>query len=483
MNTQEIATFCKEGFLAQSSEIYNGFSGFYDYMHFGTLMKNNLKSEYIRYFVQMRDDIVLQDATIISHPDVWEASGHRANFSDPILTTEKTKTKLRADHFIEEALNIPTDGLTIPEMNKIIEDNKLTYKGEKFLTMEPYNLMFSTQVGALQNNEAFLRPETAQAIFVNFKHHAATMQLPFGVAQIGKAFRNEISPRDFLFRLREFEQAEMEYFYNPEVDCPLVEESWMTFDFLPAGSTEMVKATAYEICQQKRCNLYHAYFLNLFYRWMVEQMGLKNLRVREHLQSELSHYSSATFDIDYRFVFGYKEIFGVADRGCFDLSQHQKHSKKNLEVFDAKTNKKVLPYVIEPSLGIDRMMMALFAQHLETIKTEKLSRTVFHCPTKLAPYQVCVLPLVIKDGLGAYAQQLYKKLKMTLRLSVTYEPSGAISKRYFYQDKIGTAYCLTIDYQSLSDNTVTLRNREDPLNTQRVSVDDVEQILWKLYNQ
>jgi glycyl-tRNA synthetase len=523
VNPIDLAAYCKNGFIVGSSEIYNGLAGFYDFLNVGTELRNNLKQAYIRHFVYAQDKILLQDASIISHPDVWRASGHLESFSDPMLTTAKTKTKIRADHFVEEMCKIPTDGLSIAQLNQIIQEQNLKYHGEDIQEIEPYNLMFNTNVGAVSGNTAYLRPETCQAIFVNFMTHYKTSQLnlPFGIAQIGKAFRNEISPREFLFRLREFEQAELEWFYNPAGPAPdLSNMNDLSFAFLsaeaqmPADGQMTVEAqsdsdgkmetiTVQDLVKMGKCNPTHAYWIYQMYSWLVNAMELKpnSLRIREHLQSELSHYSSATFDIDFAFGsglgFGFKELAGIANRGQFDLMQHAKASKKSMEVFDETTKTRLVPSVIEPSIGVDRLMMAILLNSIQIQlitntdakeqPSEKASQTasqkptekkIFHCPMSLAPYKVAVFPLLNKLGMPEYAKKIQKSLPMDYRS--IYDQSGSIGKRYARQDEIGTPFCVTVDHQSMEDGTVTIRYRDAPTMTKRVLVSQLNRIIYDL---
>jgi glycyl-tRNA synthetase len=312
---EDLATFCKKkGFVFRAAEIYGGLSGFFDFGPLGVELRNNLKKEYWKKFVIKREDMVGQDGSIITNPKVWKASGHVDNFADLILTTKESKTKIRADHFIEDVLNIPADGMGASEINELIKKHNLKLNGEEFEEVKDFNLMFNTQVGAdvNQNSMSYLRPETCQSIFPNFKLIAdlSRLKLPFGIVQIGKAFRNEISPRDFVFRCREFEQMEMEYFFNPETECEMLSKEHLStkFKFLSAesqddGSNKVVEITAKDLLSKKKLNKYHAYWLVEFFNWFNKEMGLsyENLRVREHVKTELSHYSSGTFDIDYKF--------------------------------------------------------------------------------------------------------------------------------------------------------------------------------------
>ncbi len=491
---EELATFCKKkGFVFQAAEIYSGLGGFYDFGPLGVELKNNLKSLYWKKFVSKREDCFGQDGSIITNPTVWKASGHVDGFADLVLTTKESKTKLRADHFIEDQLNIPADGMSADDINKLIKENNLKYNGEDFQEIKDFNLMFQTHVGAdiTKNSVAYLRPETAQSIFPNFRLVADTCRakLPFGIIQIGKAFRNEISPRDFVFRSREFEQMEMEYFFNPEAKFELFTDVHKKTKFLflsaenqDADKDEMKEVTVGELIKQKKMNEYHGYWLAEFFNWFNNEVGFEyeNLRIREHVKTELSHYSKGTFDIDYKYPFGYKEMLGMANRGSFDLTQHQTHSKQKLEFFDEESKKKFLPEVIEPSLGVERFMMAVMFEGFKDDKER--GNIVLSLPAKVAPYKVAVLPLVNKGGLPEVARDIFDEL-VDEDIEVFYDRSGSVGRRYARQDEIGTPYCITVDFETIEDGenkgTVTIRDR-DSTKQARVPLDGVSGVVISL---
>ncbi|MEM4397876.1 MAG: glycine--tRNA ligase, partial [Candidatus Woesearchaeota archaeon] len=380
LSIDDFAVFCKKkGFVYPSSEIYGSLAGFYDYGPLGVELKNNIKNHWWKTFVQDRDDVVGIDGSLITNKKVWEASGHLASFSDLLVECKKCHKNFRADHLVEEKLKISVDGLNSEAISKLIKDNNLKCPECKseLSEIKSFNLMFPLQIGAdiTKESTAYLRGETAQVIFTAFKNVVETsrVKLPFGIAQIGKAFRNEIAPRNFLFRQREFEQMELEYFTKPEEKCQLLSKKHLELEFLFLSEKdqenleekekkieETKKVQLSELIKQKLLSEWHAYWLAESYFWFLE-IGIKeeNLRIRQHLKKELSHYSSATFDIEYKFPFGWKEIHGNADRGQFDLSQHMKHSGKSLEIFDEETKQKILPKVIEPSFGVDRAFLAL----------------------------------------------------------------------------------------------------------------------------
>ncbi|MCA9496486.1 MAG: glycine--tRNA ligase [Nanoarchaeota archaeon] len=474
ISVEELATFCKKkGFVFKAAEIYGGLAGFFDLGPLGFELNDNLKNSYKNFFILKREDMFPQNGSIITNPKVWKASGHVDNFADLILTTKESKTKLRADHFIEDTLKIPGDSLTANDINKLVKENNLKYKGEEFEEVKDFNLMFSTQVGAdtSKNATAYLRPETCQSIFPNFKLIAdsSRAKLPFGIIQIGKAFRNEISPRDFVFRSREFEQMEMEYFFNPETKCEQLSKKELEtkFKFLSSenqdkDSDEMIEISIKDLIKKKKLNDYHGYWLAQFYNWFVEELKFSkdNLRIREHTSTELSHYSKGTFDIDYNFPFGFKEMLGMANRSDFDLKQHQTHSKSKLEFFDEETKTKLLPHVIEPSLGVERFMMATIYEAYNN--DEKRGNIVLNFPFKLAPTKVAVFPLMNKPELTSLARQIYDEL-IEEEIQVVYDKSGSIGKRYARQDEVGTPFCLTIDYEAIEEGkdkgTITIRDR------------------------
>jgi glycyl-tRNA synthetase len=440
----------RRGFVFPSSEIYGGFAGFYDYGPVGAEMINNIKKEWWKEIVHDNLDIVGINGTIITHPKVWEASGHVTGFIEYLIECKKCKESFRADHLIEDTLKIRTDSLKDKEFAKIIKENNLKCpkcKGE-LGEIKEYNSMFTTQVGLGEKSiRSFLRPETAQLIYLNFKNVLDTsrQKIPFGIAQIGKAFRNEISPRDFLFRMREFEQMEMQYFVR-EKDSGKFFEKW----------------------QKKRME------------WYLK-LGIKkeNIRFREHNKNELAHYAKKAIDIEYNFDFGWKEIEGIHNRGDWDLSQHEKFSKKNLKYSDEETKEKFIPWIIETSAGVDRAFLIFLvdAYHEEEIKGEK--RIVLKLNPKIAAYKVAVFPLVSKNGLPKKSREVYENLRTSF--PCFYDEKGSIGRRYRRMDEIGTPFCVTIDHQTLEDDTVTIRDR-DSTDQIRVKIDELIKVLNKKIN-
>ena len=450
MNNQEktmekIVSLCKNrGFIFSGSEIYGGLSNTWDYGPLGVEMKNNVKKAWWKKFVQESRYNVGLDCAILMNPQVWVASGHVGGFTDPLMDCKACKTRHRADKLIEDATGREVAGWTNEEMKKFIEENNITCPscGKKdFTDIRQFNLMFKTFQGVTEDskNEIYLRPETAQGIFVNFKNvqRAARKKLPFGIGQIGKSFRNEITPGNFIFRTREFEQMELEFFCKPGTDL-----EWFSYwkdkckDFL----------SALNIRQQ-------------------------SLRFRDHSPEELSHYSNATTDIEFMFPFGWGELWGIADRTDFDLTQHQNTSGENLEYFDQETGEHYIPYVIEPSLGADRMMLAFLvdAYDEENLAAEGEKpdvRTVLRLHPALAPVKAAVLPLSKKLGDGA--SEVFEMLQK--HFSVDYDDAGSIGKRYRRQDEIGTPFCLTYDFDSVEDKCVTVRDR-DTMAQERIPID------------
>jgi len=415
----------RRGFVFPGSEIYGGFGNSWDYGPLGFLLKENIKAAWLRAMVQERDDILPIETAIIMNPRVWVASGHVAGFHDPLVDCKSCKQRFRADQ---------VSGDRCPEC------------GGELTEPRQFNLMFKTYVGPVEEEAAiaYLRPETAQGMFVDFKAIVDTMRvkLPFGIAQIGKSFRNEITPGNFIFRTREFEQMEMEYFVRPGTDM-----EW--FD----------------------------YWVRERYEWYV-RYGIRpeNLRLRQHEPSELAHYSRCTTDIEYRYPFGWGELEGIANRGDFDLRVHEEHSGEQLRYFDEETREHVRPYVIEPAAGATRSLLAflLDAYDEERIRDEggkEDVRTVLHLHPALAPYKAAVLPLLRnRPPLVELARTVYARLRR--HYYVTYDETGAIGRRYRRQDEIGTPYCLTIDYQSLEDQTVTVRDR-DSMEQVRVHLEEL----------
>jgi glycyl-tRNA synthetase len=429
----EIVALCKRrGFIFPSSEIYGGVGSTYDYGHYGVLLKNNVKSEWWRSMLQERDDIVALDSAIIQHPRVWEASGHLEGFTDPLIDCKTCKLRFRADQLDEAQC-----GRKPSKHPGETEDCDLTDARE-------FNLMFETHVGPVADSAsvAYLRPETAQGIFINFKNvvQFARKKPPFGIAQIGKSFRNEITTGNFIFRTREFEQMEMEYFVPP-AEAP----SW------------------------------HQYWLDERVRWYTE-LGIRadKLQLREHGPEELSHYSSATSDVEYLFPMGWSELEGIANRGDFDLRQHAQHSGEKLEYFDQETGEAYVPHVIEPAAGVDRAALAFLVDAYDTEEVEGRKRTVLRMHPRVAPVKVAVLPLVSKEGMPDRAREIFDSLRR--RIPAEYDEGGSIGRRYRRQDEIGTPWGVTVDGQTLEDGTVTLRDR-DSLEQERVPADELGDLL------
>jgi glycyl-tRNA synthetase len=468
---EELASFCKrKGIIYPAAEIYGGLSGFFDVAPFGVYIQNNIKDIYRKELIFKREDMVEQDGSIITNPKVWKASGHLDGFGDLILTTKETKTKLRADHFIEDELKIPTDGMKLKEIQELIKKHNLKYKGEDFEEIKDFNLLFPVRIGADESKDAiaYLRGETCQSIFPNFKliTDVCRKKLPYGIMQIGKAFRNEISPRDFLFRCREFEQLEIEYFFNPKAKFDKLTEKHLNtkFQYLSSetqskNSDKMEEVTIRDLIKSKEMNEIHGYWMAEMLNLAQDKMGLsyKNLRVRQHVKTELSHYSAGTFDIDYKYPHGFKEMLGMANRTNFDLKQHQEHSGSKLEYFDEATGEKFLPHVIEPSFGIGRHLLAVLCEAY--IDDKKRGNIVLKLPKKLSPTKASVFPLLNKPEFQELARRIYKDLIESEIIS-TFDKSGSIGKRYARADEIGTPYCITIDHESLESGIVTIRDRD-----------------------
>lgn len=490
ITVDEIASFCKKtGIIYPSSEIYGGLAGFYDFGPNGVEIKNNIKRLWWKTFVQANPNVLGLDGTIITHPKVWEASGHIEGFVDPLVDCEKCKKRWRADHMVEDELKIPTDGLGLETLTELIRKNKIRCPGckGKLSDSRVFNLMFKTFVGPVEDekSKAYLRPETAQAIFADYKAIIDSMRvkMPFGIAQIGKAFRNEISPRNFLFRLREFEQMEMEFFVNPKKknECDLGELGKLKvniYDREMQVKKEKHKEMTIEHCVREKTmkNKWQAYWIAVSYKWFLE-LGInqKKLRLRQHLKEELSHYAEDTWDLEYNYPFGWKEIMGNANRGQFDLSQHQKFSGKNLEYYDEEEGERYIPYVAsEPSLGVERAVLTFIIDAY----TQEKERTVLRLHAKIAPIQVGVFPLVRKDGLNIKAKDIFNNLKNEFRCF--YDETGSIGRRYRRQDEIGTPYCITIDNQTMQDDTVTIRDR-DSMKQWRLKIDELKEAIKKLF--
>ncbi len=496
ISIDEITTFCKRrGFIYQNSEIYGGLSGFFDYGPLGVELKNNIKQQWWKFHVQSRSDIVGIDGSIITHPKVWQASGHISSFSDIMTECENCHERYRADQLIEDQLRIRADGLSVEKINSLIKKNKLTCplcKKGKLSEASRFSLMFQTYVGPKKNEEslAYLRPETAQLMFTNFKlvQENARLKLPFGIAQIGRAFRNEISPRNFLFRCREFEQMEIEYFVHPEKrnECPYINqvlnhEITIYSEEMQKKDYKAKKMKISEALDKKIIkNPWHAYWLATEHKWFTS-LGANpdNFRIRQHLKEELSHYSSDTWDIEYNFPFGWKELEGIADRSDYDLQQHIKFSKKDLSLFDEETKKKIVPYVIsEPSLGVDRTFLVfLFDAYTYDKKRENI---VLKLHPKLASFKVAVFPLLSnRPELMEKAKEVFDLLKEDF--TCFFDESGSIGRRYFRQDEVGTPYCITIDFDSLKKEDITVRDR-DSTKQIRVKIKDLKETIKNLLN-
>jgi glycyl-tRNA synthetase len=423
---EQVVNLCKRrGFVFPSAEIYGGFRSSYDYGPLGSLMLRNVKDAWVRSMVQQRDDVVLIDAAILGPPQVFEASGHLSNFSDPLVDCTVCNRRFREDQL--EARDCPQK-----------------MKGCTFTEARAFNLMFQTHAGPVEGEGAtvYMRPETAQGMFVNFANVLQTSRKkpPFGIAQVGKSFRNEITPGNFIFRTREFEQMEMEFFVPPS-------ESAKWYDYW---------------CETRM-------------QWYID-LGIPAdmLRLRVHEADELSHYSSGTSDIEFKFPWGWGELEGVAQRTDFDLNRHAEFSKQKLDYFDQATNERYVPYVVEPAAGANRTMAAfLLAAYDEDVINDE-PRTVLRLHPRLAPYQVAILPLSKKDSLTPLADQIFSTLSK--RYYCDYDETQAIGRRYRRQDEIGTPYCITVDFDSLEDGQVTIRER-DTTQQERVSIDRLEQVL------
>jgi glycyl-tRNA synthetase len=425
----KIVALCKRrGLIFPASEIYGGIANTYDYGHYGVLFKQNVKDAWWRSMLQERDDVVALDSAIIQHPKTWEASGHLAGFTDPLVDCKTCKQRFRADHLGE--LQCGQKPSKHPGEADVCD---LTEARE-------FNLMFKTTIGPVEDSGAvaYLRPETAQGIFLDFKNtlQVARKKPPFGIAQIGKSFRNEITPGNFIFRTREFEQMEMEFFVPPDQA-----EHW------------------YEHWCEQRLDWYRRY-------------GIRedHLRLRAHDPDELSHYSSGTSDVEYLFPIGWSELEGIANRGDFDLSAHAAASGQKLEYFDPETKERYVPHVIEPAAGADRAMLAFLCDAYEEEELEGETRTVLKLHPQLAPVKVAVLPLVRKDGQPEVAREIFETLRRDMQAE--YDEGGSIGKRYRRQDEIGTPWGVTVDHQTLEDRTVTLRDR-DTLQQERIAIDEL----------
>jgi glycyl-tRNA synthetase len=466
---KKVTAHAKEyGFVFQSSEIYDGLSAVYDYGQNGVELKNNIKEYWWKSMVQLNENIVGIDSAIFMHPKVWKASGHVDGFSDPMIDNKDSKKRYRADQLLEDQIDRyekkgkSTKAAELTQaMNKALNDNDLDQMRDLILEHEiacpvsgtrnwtdvrQFNLMFSTQMGSVAEDAdaVYLRPETAQGIFVNFLnvHKTGRTKIPFGIAQIGKAFRNEIIARQFIMRMREFEQMEMQFFVKP--------------------GTEME---------------WYKHWKETRLKWHLS-LGVAPENYRYHNHEKLAHYANAAVDIEFKFPFGFKEVEGIHSRTDFDLKQHQEFSGKKMQVFDPETNTNYIPYVIETSIGLDRMFLLTLCNAYKEEQVgegDKIeTRTVLALPPQLAPFKAAILPLTKKDGLPEKAREIMDKLKVSY--SCHYEEKDAIGKRYRRHDAIGTPFCITVDHESLTDNTVTIRHRDSMLQ-ERVAIDSLEKIL------
>ena len=451
---EKIVNLCKaRGYIYPGSEIYGGLANTWDYGPLGVELKNNVKSAWRKKFIQEQPNIVGLDAAILMNPETWVASGHVGGFSDPLIDCKECKTRHRADKLIEEwahnnGKDMIADGMSDKELIDFIVENKIPCPScgkTNFTDIRKFNLMFKTFQGVTEDSKAeiYLRPETAQGIFVDFKNVLRTSRkkLPMGIAQIGKAFRNEITPGNFTFRTREFEQMELEFFCKPGTDL-----EW------------------------------HKYWKEYSENWLLS-LGMKkeNIRLRDHSKEELVFYSKATTDIEFAFPFGWGELWGIADRTDYDLTQHMNHSKQDLSYQDPETNEKFVPYVIEPSLGADRVVLAFLCNSYEEEEiAEGDTRIVLHLHPALAPYKVAVLPLSKK--LSDKATEVYNMLAKDFMCD--YDEAGSIGKRYRREDEIGTPYCVTIDFETENDNCVTVRDR-DTMEQERININELNSWLMK----
>ena len=448
---EKIVALCKgRGFVFAGSEIYGGLSNTWDYGPLGVELKNNVKRAWWKRFVQQSPYNVGLDSAILMNPEVWVATGHVGGFSDPLMDCKDCKTRHRADKLIEDFTGKSADGWSNEQMMDFIKENGIKCPNcgsTNFTDIRQFNLMFKTFQGVTEDakSQIYLRPETAQGIFVNFANVQRTTRkkLPFGIAQIGKSFRNEITPGNFTFRTREFEQMELEFFCKSDTDL-----EWFR------------------------------YWKDFCHKWLLD-LGLndENLRLRDHEPEELSFYSKATTDFEFLFPFGWGELWGIADRTNYDLSRHGEHSGKPIEYFDQETNEHYVPYVIEPSLGADRVVLAFLcdAYDEEVVDAEKNdTRVVLHLHPALAPFKACVLPLSKK--LSEEATALFGELSE--HFMVDYDEAGSIGKRYRRQDEIGTPFCITYDFESKEDGCVTVRDR-DTMQQERVPMKDLTHYILK----
>lgn len=453
---EKLVSLCKKrGFIFPGSDIYGGLANAWDYGPLGVELKNNVKKTWWKKFIQEHKLNVGIDCAILMNPRVWAASGHFDSFSDPLIDCRECKMRFRADQLIEEwskqnNINVAMNAAKNEELTEYIKKHEIgcpNCGARNFTGIRQFNLMFKTWQGVTEDSasEIYLRPETAQGIFINFKNVQRTTRkkIPFGIGQIGKAFRNEITPGNFIFRTREFEQMELEFFCEPGKDL-----DWF------------------------------AYWKDFCYNWLLSlNIKSENVRFRDHEKEELSHYSNATTDIEFRFPFGWGELWGIADRTDYDLKKHMEHSGDDLSYFDPVTNEKYVPYCIEPSLGVDRMALAFLSDAYDEDEVEGETRVVLRFHPAVAPIKIAVLPLSKK--LGDNALEVYEMLLGDYVCE--YDETGSIGKRYRRQDEIGTPYCVTYDFDSLEDRSVTIRER-DSMNQIRMKIDELKEYFRDKFN-
>ncbi|QSF13778.1 glycine--tRNA ligase [Mycoplasma sp. Mirounga ES2805-ORL] len=437
-----IAHLKNSGFVFQGSEIYGGLANTWDYGPVGSLLKDNIAKEWKKFFIFKEENNHLIDSKILMNPNVWKTSGHVSNFNDPLIENKVNGKRYRADKLIAEIdPTIIPETLSFEQMKDFLVKNLKKYEGDKtdWTDIKKFNLMFETKQGVTEESKSliYLRPETAQGIMVNFKNvlRATRSKLPMGIGQVGKSFRNEVTPGNFIFRTREFEQMELEVFCYPD----------------------QAKAT-------------HEYYIQKAVDF-VKKLGIKenNFRIRAHDKEELSHYSDATSDIEYKFPFGWGELLGIANRTNFDLRSHSEATGEKLEYLDPITNEKFIPYVIEPSMGLDRLMFAIIIDAYDEEQLDNETRLVLRLDKKLAPYRVAILPLQKK--LSEEAKKIYDSL-IEQNIIAVFDETGSIGKRYRRQDSIGTPYCITFDFDSLEDNCVTIRDR-DSMKQERIQISKI----------
>ncbi|MBI4116746.1 glycine--tRNA ligase [Candidatus Pacearchaeota archaeon] len=465
ISIDEMAVFCKrKGFAYPSGEIYGGLSGFWDFGPLGVELKNNIKREWWKYHVYSRKDMTGIDGSIITNPSVWKASGHVDNFSDVFVVCKKCKKPGKVDR------------------NELGKAKCLNCGGDfDVSTVKDFNLMFKTNVG--EGGEAYLRPETAQLIFADFKlvHENARMKLPFGIAQFGKAFRNEIAPRDFLFRSREFEQMEIEYFIKPDSKCDYEIPDEELLVYSAEAQEKNFDSEKMKIKDALKKGIikkdWHAYWLAMEFKFF-KMLGAnpENFRIRQHKKDELAHYSSDCWDLEYKFPFGWKELEGIADRKDYDLSRHEKFSGKDLKIFDEETKEKFLPHVVcEPSIGVERAFLVfLFDSYFYD---EKRQNVVLRISPKLAPIKAAVFPIVKKEEFEKIAVDVFENLSREWK--ILYDESGSIGRRYARNDEAGTPYCITVDGDSAKNRDVTIRERNTTKQI-RVKIADINEVVRRL---